>query len=512
MDPGHCVCVGDFQLNRRTGELRRNGMLVRIPPQPFEILLILVAQPGELVTRDAIREVLWRSNTFVDFDHGINSAIRQLRAALGDTAQECRYIETERGRGYRLIAPVQALPLAAPVATVSDAPLPPVPRHSRRRVAVAALAASVLAVLLLASSHSRPRAREPRVRRVVLELSAIDARGKPGAVPPLLERELVRWIGALRPPDVEVVPATAVANDADTRLEVSFFEGSPAHFFARLVDVRTGAHQWGGAIASATEARSRDRAVRRVATLATAELGRRSGPEPSLCGEPAIATSIAALRELAARVPDCTEARALLAELLAKSGADGANGKPRVREAIAYANHVLAREPRSADALTALGIVKLYVERDAISGEHFFRRAIEAEPGDAEARMFLAIALSARGLHAAALDEADRARRLDPLLFGLDSTRARLLFFAGHYEEALDEYRTLPALRGDDLEIVRAASNVSGIPADRGVDVSPASGTPRAETPERSSPQPSIADLAGSPSPGPQSAADSIAW
>src|SRR2546421_5084135 len=102
--PSHgTVRFGDFELDQDTGELRREGTKVRLQEQPLQILQILLEQPGKVILREELRKRVWPSDTFVDFDHGINNAIKRLREALGDVAETPRYIETLPRRGYRFI-------------------------------------------------------------------------------------------------------------------------------------------------------------------------------------------------------------------------------------------------------------------------------------------------------------------------------------------------------------------------------------------------------------------------
>lgn len=99
---------GLFELDEATGELRKDGNpQPRLRGQTLRILLMLLERPRDLVTRDEIRELLWSSDTFVDFDHGVNTAINQLRAALDDDAASPRFIQTLPRRGYRFVAPVE---------------------------------------------------------------------------------------------------------------------------------------------------------------------------------------------------------------------------------------------------------------------------------------------------------------------------------------------------------------------------------------------------------------------
>ncbi len=104
--PRSIVQFGDFELDQRAGELRRNGTKIRLQEQPLQILQMLLEQPGKVILRDELRKRIWPSEIFVDFDHGINNAIKRLREALGDTTDTPLYIETLPRRGYRFKATV----------------------------------------------------------------------------------------------------------------------------------------------------------------------------------------------------------------------------------------------------------------------------------------------------------------------------------------------------------------------------------------------------------------------
>jgi cholera toxin transcriptional activator len=96
-----------FELDLSAGELRKSGVRLRLQEQPFQMLALLLERAGEVVTREELRQKLWPSDTFVDFDHSLNTAVNKVREALGDSASRPRYIETLARRGYRFIAPVQ---------------------------------------------------------------------------------------------------------------------------------------------------------------------------------------------------------------------------------------------------------------------------------------------------------------------------------------------------------------------------------------------------------------------
>ena len=99
------ICFGVFDADVRTGELRKNGVRIKIQELPFRALKLLLSRPNHVFTREEFRQALWPDGVFVDFDHGISSAINRLRDALGDSASNPIFIETVERRGYRWIAP-----------------------------------------------------------------------------------------------------------------------------------------------------------------------------------------------------------------------------------------------------------------------------------------------------------------------------------------------------------------------------------------------------------------------
>jgi DNA-binding winged helix-turn-helix (wHTH) protein len=110
--PARRYRFGAFEADAATGELRRQGVRVKLNAQPFQVLLLLLDRPGELLTREEISRELWPDGTFVDFDHGVNSAVNRIREALGDTANNSCFVETLARRGYRFVAPVERIVIA----------------------------------------------------------------------------------------------------------------------------------------------------------------------------------------------------------------------------------------------------------------------------------------------------------------------------------------------------------------------------------------------------------------
>ena len=105
MPPGSLIRFGTFELDLDTGEIRKQGRKLKLAPQPFQVLALLARNPGQLVTRETLRTQLWGRDALVDFEHGLNFCIRQIRSALGESASRPRFIETLPRRGYRLILP-----------------------------------------------------------------------------------------------------------------------------------------------------------------------------------------------------------------------------------------------------------------------------------------------------------------------------------------------------------------------------------------------------------------------
>jgi DNA-binding winged helix-turn-helix (wHTH) protein len=110
-----------FEVDLLAGELRKNGARVRLQEQPFQVLVALLENPGKVVTREELRQKIWPADTFVDFDHSLNTAVNKIREALGDSASNPRFVETLARRGYRFLAPVDGAPASTP-ATITSVP------------------------------------------------------------------------------------------------------------------------------------------------------------------------------------------------------------------------------------------------------------------------------------------------------------------------------------------------------------------------------------------------------
>ena len=165
--PRRILGFGPFEVDLISGELRREGLKVKLQDQPLRLLVLLLESAGEVVTREELRSKLWPADTFVDFDHSLNTAVRKLREALGDSADAPRYVETLARRGYRFAVPLREREPAAPPALSADAEVTsaaiPVAARGRssafRVVAIAAVLGAAALVVYWMGTHVMGRLR-----------------------------------------------------------------------------------------------------------------------------------------------------------------------------------------------------------------------------------------------------------------------------------------------------------------------------------------------------------------
>jgi DNA-binding winged helix-turn-helix (wHTH) protein len=158
--PARRYRFGVFEVNAATGELLRQGIRTKLNAQPFQVLCMLLERPGELLTREAISRELWPEGTFVDYEHGVNSAVNRIREALGDTASNPRFVETLARRGYRFVAPVNQIDLG-------DDLSPSIPESAHPELtAQFAEPEDDLLSRVLASPHELPKTSYPVVQTI----------------------------------------------------------------------------------------------------------------------------------------------------------------------------------------------------------------------------------------------------------------------------------------------------------------------------------------------------------
>jgi DNA-binding winged helix-turn-helix (wHTH) protein len=218
------VRFGVFELDLQAGELRKSGVLLRLPPQPFKVLALLASRPAELVTREEIRDHVWGTGTFVDFEHGLNFAIKKIRDTLGEDPETPRYVETLPRRGYRFIAPVEVEPdlVPAPAERPPRAPL-------RRRWVAAAISGAVVAIAAVLFALNvgglRYRAAAPGIESIaILPLENLSGDPEQEYFADGLTDSLITDLGKMS--TLRVISRTSVMNTREPRSRCRKLPGS----------------------------------------------------------------------------------------------------------------------------------------------------------------------------------------------------------------------------------------------------------------------------------------------
>src|SRR4051794_27668223 len=215
-----------FELDVRSRELRQGSSRIRLQDQPFEILRLMLERPGDIVTREELQQRLWPAGTFVDFEHSLNAAVKRLRAALGDDADNPRFVETLHRRGYRFIAPVES------------------PRNGTA----------------VAPAASRARVDPDGARLVVLPFANLSSDPAQEYFSDGLTEEMITQIGRLFPSRLGVIARTSAmrfknsgksASEIGRELSVDYLlegsvrrEGDRVRITAQLIETRTETHLW----------------------------------------------------------------------------------------------------------------------------------------------------------------------------------------------------------------------------------------------------------------------------
>lgn len=461
---------GRFELDRRRQELRRGGVLLRLRPQPFRLLEMLVLRGGDVVTREEIQAALWGGETFVDFEQGINSAIRQIRHVLGDHAEAPIYVQTLPRRGYRFVAVVERVMPAEPPAIVRPpepapapppAPLPPRPNRFRLASAAAAVAASLFlgpavprvpAPLLVTVSPFRALSGLPAdAAAITAETTATLARLKPSRLRVGPRGSIIIEGTVQRTPASMRVIVTAVDRGTKARLWSETWDRPLDHAEGMQIAV---AH--GVAVAVAKRhlpAGRHEPLVRSRVSRQALSLYLEARRERMASGPTAMRHAEALLRRCVREEPRFAEAWSALADVRTETLIHRPPELPAATapEVFALAERALALQPDLAEAHSARGIIRFQHDFDLAAAESEFRRAIAADREYVDAHANLSLVLCAMGRHNEAMAEWNVARDLDPLLFDVTEMQGLLLMRAGRNEDALAAFRETEAVRPADL-------------------------------------------------------------
>jgi TolB-like protein/Tfp pilus assembly protein PilF len=432
------VRFGPFELDARAGQLRRGKMRLHLRPQPFKLLSLLVSRAGQLVTRAEIRHQLWDKDTFVDFEQGLNVAIRQIRTALNDTPASPRFLETVPRRGYRFIAPATKVAPSTPVDS--------------------------LAVLPFENSSGDPDLEylcQGISESLINSLSAVQQL----RVVPRQTAFRFKSISDLAQTEHELNVRAALSGRV-----ISF--GESINVQAELVDLATHSQLWGGQC---------NRKISNILDLQE-EISR------EICQHLRLQLSRREAKRLRKRYTDdaqayqlylrgryCSEKRTIeglhkaieyfnqatgndscyalaytgLADAytLLGSGTYGAMPSKNARaRATEMAVKAIEMDGTLAEAHTSLAFVRFRFDWAWEDAEREFKRALELNPRYVRAHHWYALFLAAMGRQDEALEQIKRARKLDPLSLIVSVAEGRILHFARRFDDAIEQFRRIVEL------------------------------------------------------------------
>ena len=471
------VRFGVFEVDLRSGELRKQGLKIKLQGQPIQILALLLERPGDVVTREEIQKKLWPAETFVDFEHGLNAAIKKLRAALGDSADSPRFVETLHRRGCRFIYPVEGVSRVSPAAGAAGLD----GRSIGRRAWLAALGLVALLAVLIGLNVGGLRERllggvgpVPIESLAVLPLKNLMGdpeqeyfvEGMHEALTAELSKisalKVISRTSAMRYKETDkAMPQIARELGVAGLIEGSVLrEGDQVRITVQLIHGPSDKYLWAGSF---------DRELRDILALHS-EVAR------AIAGEIRIAVTPAEQARLA-RIPSVNpEAYQLYLQgryywnkrnpegfekaiqlfnqaiqkdpnnALAYSGlADSyvlldfwISVQEALPQALAAAGRAVALDGSSAEAHTSLGFALMRYQWDWAGAERQFRRAIELNPGYATAHHWYAVLLTSLGRHQEAYREIMRARDLDPVSPIIAHHVGLHFYCLGDYDQSLD--------------------------------------------------------------------------
>jgi TolB-like protein/DNA-binding winged helix-turn-helix (wHTH) protein/Tfp pilus assembly protein PilF len=476
------VTFGAYEFSPYSGELRKEGMRVHLEGQPLAILQMLLGRPGELVTRDELQTELWPGDTFVDFEHSLNAAVKRLRGVLNDSADQPRYIETLARRGYRFIAPVNTADAGSEHAASVAIPSA---EHVSRNVYVRRFwLQAVVALFVVAVAvwywrewrHGLTTPAGPVIHSLaVLPLQNLGGDPSQDYFADGMTEELIGRLSRIH--GLRVISRTSAMHFKNTQLSVPEIakmlgvdaivegsvvrEGPQVRVHAQLIRAATDEHIW-------TEEYQREyrslldvqaEVARSIAeqievSLTPEDRARLASTHPVdpeayenyLKGRyyfnqrtaDALNKSIASFQQAIAKDSDYALAYSGLADAYAMLGFRGGfPSKDALSRAKTAALKAIELDDTLAEPHASLAFIAETHEWDWTTAKREYKRALELNPGDARAHNWYAGYLTYVGRFEDGISEAKRARELDPLSLPINNALAGRLLAGSHYDEAL---------------------------------------------------------------------------
>ena len=446
--PSHqTVRFGVFELDLRAGELRKRGLKVRLQEKPQQVLALLLEKPGEVVTREELRQRLWGPDTFVDFDHSLGTAINKLREALGDSAEHPRYIETLPRRGYRFVVPIQMAP------PISSAALPATLGNKDKVEADRDLRLPIDSIAVLPLENLSGETEQEYFADGMTD-ALITNLGMISSLRVISRTTAMHYKGTRK-----TLPEIASELNVDAAVEGTVLRsGNRVRVTANLLHAPTDRHLWANSYESELQdvlilqgevARAIAEEIKIKVTpqerarLAVSHPVKSEAYEAYLKGNYALkrvggapVTGIRYFRQ--AIVEDSGYSHAYVGLCLAYIQMGFGHGPLPPRDALAEtkraALEALELDATLGEAHSSLAWVKAFGEWDWHSGKSGFRRGIELNPNSVQAHRLYAWYLSATERHEEAIAESQLARKLDPVSLAAGYTAAASYWWARQYD------------------------------------------------------------------------------
>jgi TolB-like protein/DNA-binding winged helix-turn-helix (wHTH) protein/Tfp pilus assembly protein PilF len=472
---GRVYSFGTFTVDARTGELSQAGRRTPLRDQSLQLLLALLEQPGELVTREELRDRLWGADTFVDFDRSLNKAVNHLREALGDSAEQPRFVETLPRKGYRFIAPVTCSGEEVDVVAPSDAPRGPRARRWIPLLMVLATGIVIGAGITGARKWAANRNPTPQIAALaVIPLENLSRDPEQQYFADGLTDALITDLAKMGP--LRVTSRTSVMQYLGTKKSIKEIgrelnvdavvegtvtrAGNRVRVTAQLIQVSTDMHLWADAyerevsqILDLQRALATDIARRINVFVKPIDRVRVVKPEAYglyLKGLYAFhqytnrgwQQAVEHFKGAIVDDPAFAPAYAGLADTYIVAGTYGAiPTEEALTKGKAAAMKALELDDALARAHYALATAHTWYDWDWAGAEREFRRGLELNPNDALGRNWHGGYLSLLGRHDEAIAEQQRARDFDPLSLIVNANLIRALYFARRYDDAIAQAR-----------------------------------------------------------------------
>lgn len=470
------VRFGTFEVDLRAGELRKSGLKIKLHTQPLAVLEVLLERPGEIVTREELRQRLWGADTFVDFEQGLNKAINKLREALGDQADSPRYIETLPRRGYRFITPVTFPPPPRDLHTQPEKPS----RSSLMPAAIAVTAAVVIAVAVYWGANRKPSTQpspSERVMLAVLPFQNLSGDSGEEYFSDGMTEEMISQLGQLQPSKLGVIARTSAMRYKNTKESIGqigrelgvgyLLEGSVRHagqrvrITAQLIQSSDQTHLWAESYETPltdilkvqTEiAQKITNSLRLELLPEQASKGSNSRFDPEayrkyLLGLEEFRSgtrqgetkAIQDLKDGIAADPGNARLYAALASVYAASHTflrSPAEVMPQAKEA---AQKALELDSELSGPHATLGYVSLFFDRDWARAENEYHRALELNPSLPDAQLGYAAYLATLGRFDEAISRVQQAYSVDPLATESRADSLWIYYFSGRSRETEEQ-------------------------------------------------------------------------